>query len=499
MVSRIVFALLALLAPAGLLAWLWGPQIVHGLTLMFVGGAALLIVLTVIAVLILIAFLFEGSRVTPIAGTLAALVFAGGLVSAFTFSYNTDKIYTADVKTAKTSVPDFAERAPYDVAVAAMTRNLGDTTGIAIGAKALVDEGTHGVWSTLVLRRGAMLGYEAVQTYNVPLYGAMTSKATRSCEFNTRAAGQRVGGFLPHTSLDYRILGAVPLNTTFTGADAYAYCDGDTPIVVAPLKTLSGFWTPTWTSSGAAVYNGQTGALTIEKDTSDLPGPVYPISLAASQRGAMNATEGFWDYFFGRTGFETTDGDEGDPNTGNTSELDLRFLGQKDGAYVTPLTPRGDSTSVIAMATIDSTTATQGTRNPVTVYRYSKGDARQANTSIVQSMKSKYSWMADWASGLDVFEIVPTAHGSWVASIGQSQSVVYRAVVNADGNATLYDSTGKEITRTSGTTPVADPAAPGSGPVTAPAADSDLSKLTPEQLRVLADAILDEMAARATK
>jgi hypothetical protein len=102
--------------------------------------------------------------------------------------------------------------------------------------------------------------------------------------------------------------------------------------------------------------------------------------------------------------------------------------------------------------------------------------------------------MPDWASGLTVFEMVPAADGDWVASIGQTQSVVYRALLSADGSAVLLNSKGQEVTRTSGAT-----ADDEGGSVPAPAADSDLSTLTPSQLKELAGAILDELAGRAAE
>jgi hypothetical protein len=145
------------------------------------------------------------------------------------------------------------------------------------------------------------------------------------------------------------------------------------------------------------------------------------------------------------------------------------------------------------MAVTDGTTVKSGTRNPLTVYRYAEGATRSANSSVAAALKSDYSWMPDWASGLTVFEMVPASDGDWVASIGQTQSVVYRAVLSADGSAVLLDEKGKEVTRTTGTAtdkPEADT------PV--PAADSDLSTLTPAQLSELAAAILAELAGRAT-
>lgn len=473
----------------GLLIWLWGPQIGHGFAQMAINGAAALIFIFVLAVLLIMSFVFEGAlRGVAITALLASIVLAG--FTMVRFDYDVKTVYAASSKVVTSAAPGFAERAPFDVAQASSTRNLGDTTGEVVGVKMVADEGDHGLWTALVVRRGFMAGYEAVQSNNVPLYGAADAKTVTTCDFNINTAEQRMGGLWPSESLDYLVLGAVPANVTFEENDAYAYCDGKKPIVVMPLKQVSGFWIPTWANYGAAVYDGSTGQVTVHTDTSKIPGPVYPMSLATTQRESLMATGTFADYFFNRSGFEDTSGDAGDPNGHNHSEFRLRYATHEGSAYITPLTPRGDSSSVIALAVTDGSTSKSGTRNTLTVHRYPKGAARSANSSLEQGIRSTYSFMPDWASGLSVFEIVPTVDGDWMASIGQKQTVVYRAIVSPDGHAILYDAAGNEVTRTSGSTP-ATPTTP-----TTPAASSDLTKLSPVQLQELATAILAELTSR---
>jgi hypothetical protein len=467
--------------------WLWGGPAAHGFYVFFTGGAYIFLPMVGIAVLIGLAFIPNGfARALGTVGAIGLTV-----VSIFVWShYNYDmhRNYVADVKVVDEHAPDFDDRAPYDVASASSTRNLGDTTGAARGVKILPDEGDHGLWTALVERRGLVVGYESVQVQNTPLYGSTNASKVTTCKFDTVRAGLRLGGVWPADALDREVFNNTPPSVYFDDSDAYGYCDGTTPIVAVPLKSLDGFWTPSWTAYGVALYNGRTGALDIRTDTEGIPGPVYPQSLAKEQRESLFALGNFDDAWFGRSGYKTSN-DEDDPNGTNPAEISLRDADTGDASYVTPLTPPGSSNSVVALSVVDGTTTEHGTRNALTVYKYQKRDARQANSSIAAAIKTQYSWMPDWASGLTIFELVPGKDGEWVASIGKNQSIVYRAVVEADGKAVLYDENGNEVTRTNGSTD--------QGGGNTPTADSDLKKLTKQQLAELGQAILNELASRA--
>ena len=469
----------------------WGPQIVHAWAIGLTGGAALLIFLFGLILALAAAILFEG-WVRGAAITVGVVVLALAITTGVRFNYDVNSVYMAEAEETTSASPNLAQRAPFKVADQSSTRNLGDTTGEAKNVKILPDEGDHGLWTALVVRRGFMAGYEAVQSNDVPLFGSASAKSTSTCDFAIDAAEQRMGGLFPHESMDYLALGATPPNVTFDQNDAYAYCDGETPIVVLPLKQLSGFWIPTWSNYGAATYDGTTGELTVHTDTSKIPGPVYPASLAVAQRSALTADGSFSDYFFNRSGFESTAGDQGDPNSGNESEFGMRLADKSDSVYVSPLTPRGSSTSVTAIGITDATGSKAGVRNTLTVHKYPKDEARAANSSIAHSIKNQYSWMPDWASGLEIFEIAPGEDGSWVASIGQTQAVTYRAVISADGKAVLYDENGGEVTRTGVTR---NPSTAGK-PSTA--VTGSVQDMTVVELRDLANSVLDELASRTT-
>ncbi|WIE81084.1 hypothetical protein [Curtobacterium sp. MCSS17_016] len=489
-ISAIVLAVI--LVP---LCLLWGPQMAHALYRMFTAGLFVVVPLFVGAVLLIAASVTTGAA----RGTSVAVLVLGALATtAFAWvphNYQVDRHYVGDVKMVNHTAPSFGDRAPYQVASTSSTKNLGNTTGQAESVKSLNDQADNGLWTALVVRRGVWVGYESVQVQDMPLFGQTEPDQVTTCAF-PKTSSLRIGGSLPKNSLTRAIYAATPPAVKFDAGDAYGYCDGKSPKVVVPLTEVKGAWTVSEDYFGDAVYDGKTGKVTIVTDSEKvnaIPGPVYPQSLAARQRTALTALGSFSDYFFHRTGYETTADDSDNPDSFNPTEIGLRQVSNDHATYVTPLTPPGSSTSVVALSVVDASTGKTGDRNTLTVFKYADGHARQANSSVASNIKQSTSWLPDWASGIKIFEIVPGKKDEWVASIGQSQGVVYRAVIDAKGKATLYDESGDVVTRTGAQTPSNGDT---DGDTTG-AANGDLSKMTPAQLQNLADRVLSELTKRA--
>lgn len=482
-------------------AVLWGPQMVHGIARWSTADAFVLIPLIVMAALLGVAAVVRPRAAWTTGAALALVVIAAVAFAWVPHAYQVDRLYVGDVTAVARTAPAFGDRTPYTVADTSSTKNLGDTTGTALNVKSLNDQGQHGLWDALVQRRGFGTGYESVQVQDLPLYGEATPSDVTTCDF-ARSAEDRLGGALWSNNLGRRIDELTPPTVTFASGDVYGYCDGGTPEVVVPLTRIHGFWTTSEDFYGDAVYDGATGRLQIvqsQKAIAALPGPVYPQSLAARQRAALRALGSFSDYWFHRSGYEDTSSDSGNPDSFNPAELGLRQLSNGHATYVTPLTPPGSSNSVVALSVVDASVGTPGSRNRIVVYEYSRSHFRQANSSVASSIKQSSSWLTGWASGLRIFEIVPGRKDEWVASIGQSQGVVYRAIVDADGRSTLYDENGDIVTSTgtqaaggSSNASSNDSSVGDAGP-----SDGDLSTMTPAQLQALANRITEELAKRA--
>lgn len=469
----------------------------HFLARMFVAAPILGIGLLVIVIAFIVGYLMEsrGSRDTaalaaPIGVTFGVIGLVIILFGSFSTSFfNASATYNAStVKIEKSAdTLSYDERVPFEVATAVSSRSLGDTTGEANGSIRAIP-GT-GEFSTMVVRRGFVQGYESVQVMGLPLYGSFDMKEDVSfCKFDADKAGQRFGGGWFTNSLSMRAYNAVGMNPlTFIHAnDSFSVCDGDTPVMYIPVvKMKTNGFTSYDVPAGVVIYNGKTGAITYEADFKLDGKPVYPQSIAEAQLNSVRASQGYNDYFFGRAGFETTSqSDEDDVNGSNNGNFALSPADSGKAEYVTPLTPRGASSSVVGIAQSKADTVENGKLNTLIINKYST--SRQAPSTvasnIVSGVLSGYK-----SSGLTVFEVIPSIDGGWTASIGKNQNILYRAVISADGDTELFsdpnagktDSNDNENTVVENTT------------------GKNVSEMTNDELRTLANSILDELATRA--
>lgn len=370
----------------------------------------------------------------------------------------------------------FEARAPYDVASEVSSRYLGDNVGTLTGKVKSIP--SRGEYTTSITRRGWNKGYGAVQVMKLPTLGTATNADVSFCDYSPKAR-LKLGGILPTNGLGIALAHRTSPSTLWEQSDAFAVCDHGTPKLYIPLTRLKGWLIPIRVPAGVAVYNGRTGKLTIDRHPGATGLPVYPKSVAAAQRESTHASAGLFGYLFNRAGFRSSDNsDSHDPNASNPTEFSLSTTaGQSQ--LVTPLTPPGSSSSIVAVSTIRSDQVHAGTLAALAIHRFSASQTRQANSTeaanIISSKLSGYK-----ASGLTVFEIIPAANGTWAASIGKSQSILYRAEIDPDGNITLRSADGDDSGTT--TTPTT-----GSG--------TPLDKMTDAQLHAYIDQLLTQAAA----
>ena len=379
----------------------------------------------------------------------------------------------------------YEERVPYGVASSVSYRSLGDTSGNAVGnVKSFPKTGEY---TTAVIRRGWVQGYESVQTLSLPTYGSFNfNDSVRFCNFSENA-GRRLGGGWFTNNLYYPALHkAGGLTSHINYEDVRFTCEDGTPKVYLPvIKLHVSFMSAHEVPAGVVIYDGKTGELTYDADFKSDDIPSYPISIAAAQRESLSTSGGYWDFVFGRAGYETTAKDGDDVNWANSTEFTL--LDKKgESSYVTPLTPRGSSSSIIGLSTVPASDTSNGTLAQLTIHTYET--ARQAPSTIASTIISN-ELSGYKANGLTVFEVVPAADGSWTASIGRDQSILYRANIDAAGNVHLYDASGKTINGKTEDGEVSDDSEPTEKP---------LEQMTVEELKNLADEITAELADRAS-
>lgn len=436
------------------------------------------------------------SRLAATAGLLAVVA----AVLAHGYLHNR-AIYQASVAVVTDQeAPTFAERAALEPARAqaasAVTSN-GELVTTAYGAEDSEGERQvgadvtylpdQGVYTALVTRRGWLAGYSEVVSMELGLTG-QTATST-SCLFDADA-NDRLGGWW-HTSLSREIVQAAGLGTVFNRGDAYAFCDGERPVVVVPLKTQSGLYPVTQKPAGVAVYDGLTGEVEVLREVGGTPGPVYPISLSERQLEATRASGGFWDHVFGRVGFLDTSGDPGDPNAGNNADFTLALADGSGSAYATPVVVRGGSTAISGLGVVAADVVTPGTLNTYTVHRFAAGEQRPANSAVVDDIKARYGDLP-WATGLRVFEIAPVSPQTWVASIGLDRNVTHRVHLDADGASCLL--TGASQTPDCGAPAPRDGEGEGESP---PAGVGiDLGSLSDEELAEMLRDVAEEAQRR---
>lgn len=416
----------------------------------------------------------------------------GGAITALWMmhtGYSQDRTYSATVDVSTTSMSALAPRAPYQVGEAQARPNLGDTAGDIAGTTYLPGADRY---STLVKRRGWLTGYEVAFTQNLPLQGR--GQADQKCAFDKSNAADRSGGWFSHNL--GRAISNEQRYVRFSRDDIYAYCDSGTPYVVVPLKRQVGVWVVTEKPAGVAVYNGKTGDIEFLKDTSTVPGPSYPISLAAKQRESTSALGSFSDWVFRRAGWELPDDDT---NSGNDSEFTLSDAGQP--VYITPMTGRGSATAISVVSSVPARHSGLQLA-PVTVHKLNP--VWVSPKAIVDRVKADYQDIPNWQT-INVYEVIPTGANSWVATLGTGQNILYRAtgtgdlkgdkptcLQRGDGGmircGTLADSGGRGIGTQYGTT---TSPAPGDG--------GDLKALDDKQLADLQRRVAEESACRLTK
>lgn len=503
----IIFVLVIFVPPLALFVWLWGAQFFHATILFAWGQASWLVPLVIAAVLFISGIRYEhGGKIAL--SVLSFLVMVGAMIA--TPYQKSSNYFDASVTIEEVEADElsFRDRAPYDIATAVSPRNLGSSNGDPTGIlKSIPAVNDHGMYSTSVVRREMFAGYERTQFMEVPLFGEIRNDDVTFCDWSDDA-NFRFGGWLPTNNLKRAILWNAPMGSSVSQEDAIAVCEEQDeghpiPMLYVPITTLQGVFFPTEVPGGVAIYNGSTGEITVETSyDGDLP--LYPSSIATKQRQSTQTMINYWDYtFMHAAGWEDTSVDEHDPNGENRSEFNMASEDGDTSYIVTPLTPRGNNSSISALGAVEGGTFTRGELNQYTVNTYKEGEHRPANSSVASTIKENILGGFQ-AQGLTVFEVVPGQDGKWVATVGGDQSINYRAEVHTNGDVYLYNANGELI----GQSGVGDAPAentpdetPGENGETLDEPTMNLGKpldeMTSKELREAANSILDELERRA--
>lgn len=477
-----VLGLLWWLLP-GLVVWLWEMVMILWLP-----------VLVTIALAVSSLFFYvkdKGfSSVACIA--LAGIAFIGG---AWFMGYQRAEHHASTIKVEQmdeknSQLPSFAQRQPFQIAEAVSNRTLGDSTGDTTGTLKAIPSKEN--FTTSVRKRGFLDGYESVQSVKVAPFGTTSNQNVSFCKYDEKAK-LRLTDTAVFNSLGREIHHKAGFNVYLDDKDAFAVCEGDNPYLYVPLTSRRGFFA-TRTFGGVAIYNGKTGELKIEKDY-DGPYPVYPASLAQMQRESSSHLGSFWDYLFKRAGFEDTSKDENDPNKPYNADFVLSDARKENSYYVTPLTPRGSSDSIVALGSLEGNKGLHaGQTQGYTIYKYAEGKSHAANSAVSASITGDI--LAGYkSSGLSVYEVVPAEDGTWTASVGREQTVLYRAKVSREGYITLVDASGKVV----GSNEPNAKKPEGDASKTEQSSGKDVSQMSDEEIKALIDKGVEELMKRSAE
>ena len=341
-------------------------------------------------------------------------------------SYEAKATYAQHTQQTDQPVPDFGQRAPFSVAEAQAKSNLSSVPNTTLEDGSTSYLPNRETYTSLVkVRSGISTGYAAVISQKFEAGGR--AKAT-TCKFSDKAGARLEGNFSGNLG---RKINSAQRGVNWSTDDAYGYCDGDTPMVVVPLKKQVGILVVTERFAGVAIYNGKTGEVTIDRHPTNVPGAVYPESLAKKQREATSASGSFSDWMFNRVGFEPASDES---NEKNSSEYLLR-QGEHGAEYATLLRSKNSSGSgITAVGTVDGHFATYGDLAPLKIHTLNP--AWVSLDAIVQRIKADYQDIPNWNT-ISVQEIAPLGANRWVATIGNSQNILYRVEGTGDLNTPM--------------------------------------------------------------
>ena len=206
-----------------------------------------------------------------------------------------------------------------------------------------------------------------------------------NCEFKGEYEFNRAIGGSRSNSLIHLLADKFP-ELRFNKPDIYGYCDhdnGDEPIIVVPVyeqgwyrnhsvEVPAGVLLLRGSPSGDPVFEHKR---TVEPG--EVPGPVYPLSIAEIQRGEHIWAAGREHLTRSKFGFEPTSAAS---QSDNATEFLLRSREDGRTYWVSPLTPRGsDSQLVLAYTLIPADTVTGGQLNEMTIYVFDREDPHVVN------------------------------------------------------------------------------------------------------------------------
>ena len=354
---------------------------------------------------------------------LVALLVAGLIGGGMLMSYNSSSELATSIVDTSESRSGYEQRMSLPQAKRSLNRALEGTVG-SISVPTYID----GEWCALLAMKQSLFRNEIVRVECVAEDGS-----ARLADFNTPAPAAADG--IIRTSAQIAASratdGAFP---DYEGVYAYIDENGD-PFVVYPLLTKDfGFYKAVTVPAGVVRYdtNGKDEYFeTVE--AGEIPGPVFPISIAEDLREKINSRHGFMAHLQNKRTTLAVEGTEATgPNSSNNAEFTLKT---EDGrlVYSTPMTPLGASDNTIGFIEFYADEVTRGELPEVRFHRLPKGESEVGPRAAQERIGTLYDADIDWQSS-KLTEITPTAVGQYVTTVIAGQQSNY--LITIEGQLT---------------------------------------------------------------
>lgn len=318
-------------------------------------------------------------------------------------------------------------------ALTVMNRTSGTSANVDLLPASLTylqGEGKDGVWSAIRDGKGAITPTEGVVEWSG--VGNPTE-----CYFSGKNNIDKAIWGTRGNSLSTLLAAKYP-NLFWQSQNVYGYCDGSKPVIVFLMEKQAYFQHVTMAApAGAVLVTGSRSGAPVfnyEETPKHLPGPSYPITVAAAQRVNVNWAAGR-KWLHAGFGFEPA---SSNAQMGNVSEYLLKSKRDGHQYYVTPLTLNSSASQLfVAYAVVRADTVRSGHLNKLSVYVLSPNDPRVVNVDNLEATAKDYVSQQDpgfFSSGGQLIEFTPVDGNVWRAFGELNGRVVYRLDISANNS-----------------------------------------------------------------
>jgi hypothetical protein len=326
------------------------------------------------------------------------------------------------------------------VASATGAVNVMKRTGDAIANTELMDNtityiygsGNTGVWTAI------RNGIHQQSVYGVTQWTGAGENVT-TCRFTGKNSINHAFGASWGKNLWDDVV-AKDIGFTFDKANAWGYCDGDTPVIVIPGTKTVGFGLRTVDQADGVmkITGSPSGDPVIQHfenvKPGDFPGPVYPERLVDQQRDSLSWAAGrCFGWFQQCFGLDVTDVAS---QSGNSTDFLLKD--ENDGRlyWVTPMKPRStDSQTLVAYSVTPADSNVTGELNRQKVYVMNDNDPRivnldNLNAVVMDKVRSSDPGFFTGDPAGRIVEFLPISDTQWQVFAEVNGRVKYRIDVN---------------------------------------------------------------------